>query len=67
MPNLELHRTISAQVFEARGQSLIGSDFSSLRPAWAQGTISDYDSRFLAGLSRRAYSGYASISRTSTA
>jgi hypothetical protein len=50
MPNLELHRTITVESIEKRGADAVGGDFLNLRPAWAQGTISDYDSRFLAGL-----------------
>jgi hypothetical protein len=50
MPNLELHRTITTQSLESRGAAVIGADFGSRRPSWAQGTISDYDSQFLAGL-----------------
>ncbi len=50
MPNVELHRAITAAGIETRGDDAIGPDFGKLRPPWAQGTISDYDSRFLAGL-----------------
>lgn len=50
MPSLELHRVLSATGIEKRGVDAIGADFGSRRPNWAQGTISDYDSQFLAGL-----------------
>ena len=50
MPHFELHRTITTQALEARGRDVVGADFGSLRPKWAQGTISDYDAQFLAGL-----------------
>ena len=50
MPHLELHRTVTVQSLETRGQDAIGKDFCLRRPVWASGTISDYDSRFLAGL-----------------
>lgn len=54
MPSVELHRTVTAKGIEARGDEAIGADFGKQRPAWAQGTISDYDSRFLAGLANFA-------------
>ena len=44
MPYLDLHRTITALGIESRGVDAIGNDFDSGRPAWAQGTISEYDS-----------------------
>ena len=50
MPNLELYRTVTAAGLERRGDDVLGNDFCKRRPSWAQGTISDYDSRFLAGL-----------------
>lgn len=50
MPNIELTRTISAAGIEQRGDIAMGANFIEARPSWAGGTISDYDSRFLAGL-----------------
>jgi predicted O-methyltransferase YrrM len=50
LTSIELHRTIRAQDIEARGAQALGTDFLSNRPAWVSGNISDYDSRFLAGL-----------------
>lgn len=54
MPNTELHRVINASGIESRGDDVIGKSFGELRPEWAGGTISDYDSRFLAGLAHFA-------------
>lgn len=50
MPYTEMPWKISARDLEDRGDALMGDGFCGKRPAWAQGTISDYDSRFLAGL-----------------
>lgn len=50
MPYVEMHRTITVAALETKGLEVVGADFLGTRPAWAQGTISDYDSRFLAGL-----------------
>ena len=50
MPNIEIHRTTRAQDIETRGVHAIGPDFGEKKPAWVQGNISEYDSRFLAGL-----------------
>lgn len=50
MPNLELHRTVTVAGLEVRGVNALGGEFDSKRPAWVSGNISDYDSRFLAGL-----------------
>ena len=50
MPNTELTRSVTAAAIEQRGDAGMGSGFTEKRPSWAGGTISDYDSRFLAGL-----------------
>jgi len=54
MPNLELHRFLTAAALESRGVDVIGSDFHSRIPSWASGNISPHDSRFLAGLANFA-------------
>lgn len=50
MPNIELTRTVTVAALEQRGDAGMGAGFMTKRPQWAEGTISDYDSRFLAGL-----------------
>lgn len=50
MPNIELTRTVTVAAIEQRGDAGMGFGFTAKRPSWAGGTISDYDSRFLAGL-----------------
>jgi hypothetical protein len=54
VPNLELHRTVTAAALESRGVDAMGSDFHSRLPSWVSGNISEYDSRFLAGLANFA-------------
>lgn len=49
MSNLELHRVVTTASLEKRGGDLLG-DFHSRLPSWVSGNISEYDSRFLAGL-----------------
>lgn len=54
MPNLELHRSVTAAALERRGVDAIGGDFQSRLPSWASGNISAHDARFLAGLANFA-------------
>ena len=50
MANLQLHRAVSSEDLEKRGLRLTGPDLLAKRPEWVKGKISEYDSRFLAGV-----------------
>lgn len=54
MPYLEVHRNIGVTTLETRGAGVLGPGFQAKLPSWAQGNISEYDARFLAGLANFA-------------